>query len=114
MNSIALYIRIHAKDDFTICSKVLQLDDTLADLTFHLLAGRIFNLLALACLCATLVAIDGPLLQRASIARSKVSASKSGSIHHRGVISAANAQSAMQLTQTAKFKRPFPRLEKKV
>lgn len=31
-----------------------------------LLAGRNFNALALACLCATFVAIDGPLLQRAS------------------------------------------------
>lgn len=31
-----------------------------------LFAGRQFNALALACLCATFVAIDGPLLQRAS------------------------------------------------
>ena len=36
------------------------------------LAGRHFNLLALACLCATLVAIDGPLLQRASTVHLRV------------------------------------------
>ena len=36
-------------------------------------AGRRFYILALACICATVVAIDGPLLQRASTVRLKVS-----------------------------------------
>lgn len=34
-----------------------------------LISGRNFNILALACICATFVAIDGPLLQRASTVR---------------------------------------------
>ncbi|KAK3723539.1 hypothetical protein LTR37_001791 [Vermiconidia calcicola] len=38
-----------------------------------ILAGRSFSLLALACICVTLVAIDGPLLQRASTVRPEVS-----------------------------------------
>lgn len=37
-----------------------------------IVAGRNFNILALACICATFVAVDGPLLQRASIVRSSV------------------------------------------
>ena len=35
-------------------------------------AGRNFNILALACICATLVAVDGPLLQRSSTVHSSV------------------------------------------
>ena len=35
-------------------------------------SGRNFNLLALACICATLVAVDGPLLQRSSTVQSSV------------------------------------------
>ncbi|KAK3698987.1 hypothetical protein LTR37_016678 [Vermiconidia calcicola] len=35
-------------------------------------SGRHFNALALACLCGTLVAVDGPLLQRAVSVKSKV------------------------------------------
>ncbi len=35
-------------------------------------SGRRFNVLALACLCGTLVAMDGPLLQRASSVRSEI------------------------------------------
>lgn len=35
-------------------------------------SGRNFNLLALACICATLVAVDGPLLQRSSTVRASV------------------------------------------
>lgn len=35
--------------------------------------GRRFNVLALACICTTFVAIDGPLLQRASSVRSQTS-----------------------------------------
>lgn len=36
------------------------------------MSGRHFNLLALACICATFVAIDGPLLQRATSVRLRV------------------------------------------
>ena len=34
-----------------------------------MIAGRNFNLLALACICVTFVAIDGPLLQKSSTVR---------------------------------------------
>lgn len=37
-----------------------------------MLAGRHFNMLALACICATFVAVDGPLLQRASTVHSRI------------------------------------------
>lgn len=37
-----------------------------------MLAGRHLNILALACICATFVAMDGPLLQRASSVRSMI------------------------------------------
>ena len=37
-----------------------------------MVAGRHFNLLALACICATFVVVDGPLLQRASTVRLRV------------------------------------------
>lgn len=36
------------------------------------MAGKHFNALALACICATFVAMDGPLLQRASTVRQRV------------------------------------------
>ena len=37
-----------------------------------MMANRNSNMLALACICATFVAIDGPLLQRASFVRSEI------------------------------------------
>lgn len=37
-----------------------------------LAAGRNFNILAIACICVTFVAVDGPLIQRASFVQSQV------------------------------------------
>lgn len=37
-----------------------------------IVAGRHFNLLALACICATFVAVDGPLLQKSSTVERKM------------------------------------------